>query len=975
MKKLLTFLVASALAGSINAQAPVIQWEKSFGGSALDGGGSVQSTTDGGYIFAGRTNSNDNDVSGNHGGSDWWVVKTDITGTIQWQKAIGGSADDIPYYIIQSSDGGYAIAGWTESNDGDVTGYQGNKDCWVVKLSSTGTIQWQNALGGSSEEEFRYITQTADGGFACSGWSYSNDGDVSGRNGIRDGWLVKLDSNGNLVWQKMLGGSGDENGYTVEQTTDGGYIFSAVSNSSSGGVASNNGLFDYWLAKTDSVGNVQWENNYGGSLQEQMRGAIQTSDGGYIMTGYTQSNNFDVTGFQGINDIYVVKVDNLGVIEWTKTYGGTQTDRGSKVRQTPDGGYILSGYTNSSDGNVTGYQGGFGDCWLVKIDNLGTIQWQKTFGGTDDEQGGDVILIPNGYLFVGNASSNDGDVSSNYGDADMWAVKLLFNCAPGSTTATISGDANICQGNSTNLTLNFTGTAPFFYSLNGGAIQNSLTATATVSVNPAVTTTYTITSNSDEVCPNGTSTGSAEVLVSTAGPLNTTKILSAPASACTGNIGYFTTKLVNGQNIRYNWTGPAGTLFSTSNLGPFSPGPFSTVLNEVYVQFGPTVPTVTGYSICVYGYNGCGQTNNNCKAVRSLVSIPGPIAGSQVACPTTTQTYSVNVPAGAELFTWTFSVPGAVITPQNLLGNIVNVTFPAFTNGTLCVTASLACGGTSSTGSRCLAISAIPSRPGILSGPSSSCGGTTDVYSIAPVSGATSYTWSFPFAGTTIDGNPSPYTTTNTSVSVFIPSGYNQNQSICVIANNACNSSIARCKTVNNQIPAKPSSIFSSPAIICNNSPIEFSVALVPGATAYNWALSNGTINTGQGTNAINSVWGTGQGTVSVTASNSCGTSAALLLNIIPSCRESFNAISKSDKISIYPNPARTAATIQFNGNGSQQMIRMTNMQGQLIMQNSVGNETGLQQFEIDLTGIQAGIYLVELTSELSIEKTRLVVE
>ena len=153
MKNLFTILLASALSGSIYAQAPVIQWQKAFGGSLEDSGGSITKTSDGGYLLAGSSASNDGDVTGNQGGLDWWVVKVDNLGAIQWETTLGGSADEILYRAIQTSDGGYALAGWTESNDGDVTGYQGNKDCWVAKLNSSGVLQWQNTIGGTAEEE------------------------------------------------------------------------------------------------------------------------------------------------------------------------------------------------------------------------------------------------------------------------------------------------------------------------------------------------------------------------------------------------------------------------------------------------------------------------------------------------------------------------------------------------------------------------------------------------------------------------------------------------------------------------------------------------------------------------------------------------------------------------------------------------------------------------------------------------------
>ncbi|MBL0341470.1 MAG: hypothetical protein IPP71_11320 [Bacteroidetes bacterium] len=416
-------------------------------------------------------------------------------------KTLGGTADDIPYRVIQTSDGGYAIAGWTESSNGDVTGYQGNKDCWVVKLNSTGGIVWQKSLGGTSEEEFRYIIETADGGLACVGWSLSNDGDVSGLHGFRDTWLVKLSSGGVIQWQKMLGGLNDERGYTVVQTTDLGYMVSSVSSSTSGDVTANNGLLDYWIAKTDNLGNIQWQKNYGGSGIESNRGTIQTSDGGYLINGYTESSNIDITNFQGVQDVWLVKTDNLGVIQWQKTFGGNATDRSGFVTQTADGGYLFSGNTNSTTGDVSFFQGGASDYWLVKISSTGTIEWEKTMGGTGGDFGGSVVLLNNGYLMMGSTDSNNGDVTGNKGSSDLWMVKLLNSCAPGSVTATLSGDASICSGGSTNLTINFTGAAPWFYTVDGGPSQTTFTSPVTIPVSPVTNTTYNVTSVSDNVCP------------------------------------------------------------------------------------------------------------------------------------------------------------------------------------------------------------------------------------------------------------------------------------------------------------------------------------------------------------------------------------------------------------------------------------------------------------------------------------------
>lgn len=974
MKNLFTILLASALSGSIYAQAPVIQWQKAFGGSLEDSGGSITKTSDGGYLLAGSSASNDGDVTGNQGGLDWWVVKVDNLGAIQWETTLGGSADEILYRAIQTSDGGYALAGWTESNDGDVTGYQGNKDCWVAKLNSSGVLQWQNTIGGTAEEEFRYIIETNDGGLACSGWSFSNDGDASGLHGFRDGWLVKLDASGNVTWQKMLGGLNDERGYTVEQTTDNGYIFAALSNSTTGDVSGNYGNLDYWLVKTDSVGTIQWENNYGGTSQENTRGAIQTSDGGYLITGYTFSSDIDIVGSHGGQEMFLVKVDNTGAIQWTKSLGGSGTDRGAHVIETADGGFISSGFTASSDGDVSNFQGGFGDYWIVKLTSAGAISWEKTVGGTAFDQGGRVVEITNGIVAFGNTNSTDGDVTGNHGQDDLWMVKMLFSCAPGSVTGAISGDASICSGGSTNLTLNFTGTAPFFYSINGGATQTALTSPATVSVSPVANTVYTLTTVSDDVCPSGTTSGSATVSVSNAGPGNTTKVTVAPTSACSGDVAQFTARLVGGQNIQYRWTGPAGTLFGTNIGGPFSAGPFSTTTNQVYVQFGTLAANSSGYNICVQGYNGCGQTNNNCYWVRGLISAPSAITGSTTACAGETKTYSVNVPTGAQLFTWTFSVPGAVITPTTPTGNIVDVTFPAYTSGTLCVTAALTCGGSSTSAARCLDINSTPAKPGVISGPASACGGATVAYSIAAVSGAISYTWTFPTAGTLIDGNASPYTTNATSVNVTFPAGYNQNQSLCVTANNSCNSSASRCKTIGNQVPAQPAPMASNPATWCNNGVVDLSVTPVAGATSYAWSLSNGTINSGQGTSGINVTWGTGAGNASVIASNACGNSTARTLFYTPTCREGlFTSNQKS--FSIFPNPSFGSFQLNFEHTGGNYAVRIMNMNGQLVYQETQTGDSGFIQHIVNLNDIKPGVYIVEFSNQILSEKTRLVIE
>jgi PKD repeat protein len=224
-------------------------WQKCLGGSASDFGSSIKQTSDGGYIVAGGTNSTDGNVTGNHGPQDAWVVKLDKSGDVVWQKCLGGSASESGSSIEQTSDGGYIVAGYSSSNDGNVTGNHGSQDAWVVKLDQSGDVVWQKCLGGSSIDYGSSIKQTPEGGYIVAGYSGSNDGNVTGNHGSRDSWVVKLDENGNVVWQKCLGGSSIDYGRSIERTSEGGYIVAGYSGSNDGNVTGNHGKDDYWIVK------------------------------------------------------------------------------------------------------------------------------------------------------------------------------------------------------------------------------------------------------------------------------------------------------------------------------------------------------------------------------------------------------------------------------------------------------------------------------------------------------------------------------------------------------------------------------------------------------------------------------------------------------------------------------------------------------------------------------------------------------
>ncbi|MCK9289985.1 MAG: T9SS type A sorting domain-containing protein [Bacteroidales bacterium] len=409
----------------LHAQAPEIEWQKSLGGTGEDVATSIQQTSDGGYIVAGYSYSNDGDIGNSHGNADYWIVKLDHAGKIQWEKSMGGSSTELAYFVQQTSDGGYIVAGESSSNDGDVSGNHGSEDYWIVKLDDAGNLQWQKSLGGSSTEVAYSIQQTSDGGYIVAGESSSNDGDVTKNHGESDCWIVKLDHIGNIQWEKSLGGSENDWASSIQQTSDGGYIIGGTSRSNDGDVSGNHGDYDYWIAKLDNVGNLQWQKSLGGSFPDYLECIQQTLDSGYIVVGESFSNDGDVSeSHRGRGDYWVVKLDNAGNIQWEKALGGSGQDWAYSISQTSDRGFIIAGWAESQDGDVSGNHGAE-DYWIVKLDNAGNLHWQRSIGGSSTEVAYSIQQTSDGgYIVAGYSDSHDGDINEYHGNGDFWIIKL-----------------------------------------------------------------------------------------------------------------------------------------------------------------------------------------------------------------------------------------------------------------------------------------------------------------------------------------------------------------------------------------------------------------------------------------------------------------------------------------------------------------------------------------------------------------------
>jgi len=419
-------------------------WVKTYGGSDFDIGRSVTSTTDGGYILTGGTWSNDGEFSGmNKGRDDIFVIKLNSSGEIVWKKTFGGSINEGGYSITTTNDGGYVLTGVTNSNDGDFSGMsKGISDIIVIKLNSSGETVWKKTFGGSDGDYGISITTTTDGGYVLTGVTSSNDGDFSGMNkGGRDIFVMKLNSNGDIVWKKTFGGSKLDWGQSITTTNDerSGYVLTGYTNSKDGDFSGmGKGNDDIFVIKLNSSGDIVWKKTYGGSGGESGSSVTNTNDGGYFLTGYTNSNDGDFRGMsKGGGDIFVMKLNSIGDIVWKKTYGGSSGESGSSVTTTNDGGYVLTRETRSNDGDFRGMSKGNYDIFVIKLNSSGDTVWKKIYGGSNVDYGWSITTTDDGgYVLTGWTKSNDIDFSGmNKGGDDIFVMKLDTNGNLNNTTS------------------------------------------------------------------------------------------------------------------------------------------------------------------------------------------------------------------------------------------------------------------------------------------------------------------------------------------------------------------------------------------------------------------------------------------------------------------------------------------------------------------------------------------------------------
>jgi type IX secretion system substrate protein len=392
MKKFIFTFSLLLTAPISNAQ---ITFQKTYGGTGDDMGYSVQQTTDGGYIIAGSTDS--------YGAGDYdiYLIRTDSIGDTLWTRTFGGSGADFSWCTQQTLDGGFIISGSYDAGDDDV---------YLIKTDASGNLTWNKTYGGQGDDWGYSIQQTSDSGYIITGYTSSF------ATGSVNVYLIKTDSNGNSLWTKTLGGSANDGARCVKQTADGGYIIAGSTGSF--GIGSRN----VYLIKTDNNGNPLWSKTFGGSGIDEAFSVSQTIDGGYIIAGSTD-------GFgSGGSDVYLIKTDSNGDTLWTKTFGAIDGDYGQSVQQTFDGGYIITGWTYN-------FGSGIWNMYLIKTDTIGNLEWTKVISAIIASGHSIQQTTDGGYIIAGSGSS------LGPGHDDFYLIKTdsLGNsgCNDGSTTTIV----------------------------------------------------------------------------------------------------------------------------------------------------------------------------------------------------------------------------------------------------------------------------------------------------------------------------------------------------------------------------------------------------------------------------------------------------------------------------------------------------------------------------------------------------------
>ena len=424
-------IVAKPFTGKVN-------WIKTFGGSLNDDVKSIITTVDGGYALLGSAESIDGDLNTNKTASyDYWLLKLDKEGNLLWNKTYGGSSDDQGQKLIQTKDGGFLLSGFSKSNDNDVKNNNGFYDHWIVKTDASGNLEWEKSYGYAGDDRAFSVIQTTDGGFLTSG-SLSveeykgpnpiNQGakNLSNRvllHGVGEFWVHKLNDKGIVEWEKFFGGTSNDRATDVISTNDG-YIIIGSTESNDFDIKNKTGSsYDFWVVKIDTEGKLLWQKTFGGSEIETANAITKTNDGNFLIVGDTRSNDGNISNALGNADVWAIKIDTEGSLLWEKTFGGSEFDSANDIFISNDGNYIITGSTRSNDKYVS-KSFAQNDIWVLKINEKAEVIWNTSFGGEKTDLGFGITENADNEIVVVGSSSSTSNSIVNKGRNDAFIVNI-----------------------------------------------------------------------------------------------------------------------------------------------------------------------------------------------------------------------------------------------------------------------------------------------------------------------------------------------------------------------------------------------------------------------------------------------------------------------------------------------------------------------------------------------------------------------
>ena len=360
-------------------------------------------------------------------------------GEVVWSKSFGGSSDEKITSVVSTIDGGYIVLGYTDSQDNGLPASKGMLDIWLSKFDSSGNLIWTKTIGGSLNDYGTSIAKTNDGNFIIAGYTESLDGDVPGNVGLHDFLITKINQNGNVIWSKNYGFISHDHAHTIIQLSNGDYFVAGFANydgilgtpgdgnhGEGHSLKTNNtlhGTGEYFGIRLDANGNFKWYRYFGGTQNDRVNDVLETNDGGILLVGYSESNNFDVTNNKGSYDFWVLKLDFEGHLHWKQNYGGSGIDQAFSVVKTDYNSYIIAGRSNSADKDISNPLGGF-DGWIIHIDDMGKLLWNKNLGTNQFDGINAIKNLNNGnFGIVGNTRGSLPGLQ-NFGENDFWFLEV-----------------------------------------------------------------------------------------------------------------------------------------------------------------------------------------------------------------------------------------------------------------------------------------------------------------------------------------------------------------------------------------------------------------------------------------------------------------------------------------------------------------------------------------------------------------------